>query len=128
MKLEWNPIFSCNNISEALKTEQNFDFNGIMFLPKISGSRWIFRINNSEPLKIKKMPKHKKGDKLTFTIEQTDLPDVYPINVKDIDYGHLYIPTKTLSLKLRNWTMENAVNVVCTYNGKKWIPKALSKK
>ena len=128
LKFEWNPIFSCNKISEALKTEQNFDFNGIMFLPKISGGRWIFRITNEEPLKIKQKPKHKKGDQLIFTIEQTDLPDVYPINIKDIDYGHLYIPTKALSLKVRNWTQKNPTKLLCYFNGKKWIPKSLSKK
>ena len=128
LTFQWNPVFECGEISNALQKECNFDFNGIMFIPRKPGHRWIFRVDQ-QPVQSEtsKRPEHDKGDKLTFQIEQTDLPDVYPISSNKIDYGHLYIPTKALSLKIRQWVQDGAVKVSCQFNGKKWIPKSLVK-
>ena len=128
LTFQWNPIYECAEISTALKHEDNFDFDGIMFIPRKPGQRWIFRIDQQESSQQTKRPESAPGEQIVFSIEQTDLPDVYPIAHNKIDYGHLYIPNKTISLKVRKWVIDNtSVNVLCEYNGKKWIPISLMK-
>jgi hypothetical protein len=129
VNFQWNPLFTCEQIEASLQhSDVNFDFNGIMFVPKISGKRWIYRINNKQQESVQqKLPDYDVGEKKVFTIEQNELPDVYPISANQLDYGHLYIPTKTVSLKVRGWVQKGPVAVNCQYDGKKWVPKSLSK-